>query len=159
MNFDRLVERIYSESDPGRGVATTVAGATATTIYLYWNDWAVAALIGVTVFPVAKIAASAFYSNWMRSRRRIGDQAEMKELFDKLAFEEKHLVQAFVWHGASVMTWGDCNRWEVSRSAIDSLIQRGVASVTQTADGIDEAIALDTGLFDYAELILPTSPF
>ena len=159
MNFDRWVERIYNESDPGRGVATTVAGATATAIYLYWNDWAVAGLVGVTVFPIAKIAASAFHSNWTRSRKRSGDQAEMEELLDSLGFEEKRAVRAFVWHGASVMTWGDCNAWDLSRSAIDSLIQRGVASVTPTADGMEEAIVLDTGLFDYAESIFPPSPF
>ena len=155
MNFDRWVERIYSENDPGRGVATTVAGATATAIYLYWSDWAVAALVGITIFPIAKIAASAFHANWSRTRRRSDDRAELEQMLERVGFEERRVLQAFVWHGASVMSWKECNTWEVSRSAIDSLIERGVARVTDDTDGI----ALDTKLFDYAQSTLEKSPF
>ena len=155
MNFDRWVERIYSENDPGRGVATTVAGAMATAIYLYSSDWAVAALVGVTIFPVAKIAASGFHANWTRKRRRSEDHAEFGELLDRLGYQERLVVQHFVWHGASVMTWGECNTYDLSRSAINSLIERGLAKEAEEAQGV----AIDTRFFDYAQTTLEAHPF
>ena len=102
-----LTERIYSESDIGRGIATTVAGAAGLATYHYWNDWVVAAFVTIIIFPVAKILASAIHSLWSRSRQRSDSRGQIEELFEKLGAEEKHVVQAFVWHGGSVITWGE----------------------------------------------------
>ena len=160
MDFDRWVERIYHERDVGRGIATSVAGTVGLITYLYRDDWVVAAFVAVMVFPVGIILASAIHSNWIRSRERSCSKSQVKEVFESLGSEEKAVVQAFVWHGGSVMTWSACNRsgW-VSVAGMESLINRDLVHRTVTADGMFEAFALDTHLFDYAQIVLPNEPF
>ena len=62
MTIDRWLERIYGESDLGRGIGTAAAGAAALASYLYWNDWVVTACVGIIVYPVGRILASAIQS-------------------------------------------------------------------------------------------------
>ena len=160
MNFGRWVERIYGERDIGRGIATSVAGALGLTTYLYWGDWVIAAFVAIIVFPVARIVASTIHSHWSKSRQRIDNVGKIEELFEKLGSEEKAVVQAFVWHGGSVITWAECNRSaEFSAIGIESLINRGLMHATMTADGMTEAFALDTKLFDHALTVMPDFPF
>ena len=85
---------------------------------------------------------------------------ELKDLFDQLGWEERAVIQAFVWHGGSVITWGECNRSpQLSTAGIESLINRNLVHTSVTADGMTETFALDTQLFDYAQKVLPKSPF
>ena len=160
MNLDRWVERIYNESDIGRGLATTAAGVAGLTTYLYWDDWVVAVFVTIIVFPVGKILASTIESYWIQSRERSYSRGQIKELFKNLGSKEKAVVQAFVWHGGSVITWRECNELSYfSAAGIESLINRDLMHATVTADGMTEAFALDTQLFDYAQTLLPNDPF
>ena len=159
MHLDRWAERIYSERDTGRGVATTVAGIAGLATYLYWNDWIVAVFVAIIMFPVSRISASAIHSRWSQSRQRSDDRGNIEEFLEKLGSEEKAVVQAFVRHGGSVITWGEFNRSpQFTQPGIESLINRGLVHTTVTADGMTEAFALDTKLFDYAQTVLPNEP-
>lgn len=104
MNLDRWIERIYSERDIGRGVATALAGAVGLPIYLYWDDWVIAAFAALIAFPIGRIAASTAHSFWTQSRERNLDKKKLSEILDNLGKEEISVVQGFVWHGGSVIT-------------------------------------------------------
>ena len=160
MNFDRWADRVYNESDLGRSIATTAAGAAGLASYLYWNDWVVTACVGIIVFPVGRILASKIHSRWVQWREERNGRDQLKELFDNLGHEEKGVVQAFVWRGGKVMTWGEANRSSYcSTSGIESLISRELIHVSITADGTRESFVLDTQLFEYAQSALPDVPF
>jgi len=160
MNFDRWIDRVYSESDFGRSIATTAAGAAGLAAYLHWNDWVLAACTGVIVFPVCRILASAIYSHRVQSREQSSSRDKMKELFENLGHEERSVVQAFVWHGGPFITWGQSNRSpSFSSTGIDSLVSRDLIHLTVTADGMREAFVLDAQLFEYAQSVLPNEPF
>ena len=134
MNLDRWVERLYNESDIGRGIATTVAGTAGLTTYLYWDDWVVAAFVTIIVFPGVRILASTTESYRIQSRERSYSRGQIKELFKNLGSKEKAVVQAFVWHGDSVITWRECNELSYfSAAGIESLINRGLMHATVTA--------------------------
>ena len=160
MNLSRWVDRIYRESDIGRGIATSVAGAAGLATYLRWADWVIAFFVAIIVFPIARILASTFHSHWRLSRKRTYSRDQVKKFFEKLGSEERTVVEAFVYHGGSVVTWDECNRSQhFSAAGIESLISRGLIHVTVTADGMTEAFALDTKLFDYAQTVVTDIPF
>ena len=159
MNLDRWAARVYDENDIGRGIATTLAAVGGLSTYLYWGDWVVAAFVAIIVFPVSRIATSAIHSRWARSRERRRTKGQMEDLFESLGSEERATVQAFVWHGGSVMTWSECNHSShVSVAGIESLLNRDLVYMTMTADLASEAFSLDTQLFDYAQKVLPNEP-
>lgn len=159
MNFDRWIERIYSENDIGRGVATTISGITGLASYLYWDDWVIACFVAIIVFPVSKIMTSTIHSRLIEARK-YGHSKEIKDLFEKLSHEEKQVVQAFVWHGGCAMTWSECEKYSSStRAGIESLIKRDQVYESVTADGLQETFVLNTELFDYAQTVLPNFPF
>ena len=160
LNLNRWLERVYSENDTGRVVATSLAGATGLTTYLYWDDWVVAGFSAIITFPIVRLSASALHSRWNRLRERDRSRGQLKDLLDSLGFEEKAVVQAFVWHGGSVITWGQCNQSpHFSAAGIESLINRDLMHASVTADGMTETFVLDTQLFDYAQTVLPNEPF
>ena len=159
MNFNKWVERVYDESDFGRSIATTVAGAAGLAAYLYWNDWVLAVFVGIIVFPVGRILASAVHSHWAQSREQNSSRDRTKELFDNLGREERQVIQAFVWQGGTFVTWSEVNRSQHFRSSgIDSLVSRDLIHMSVTADGMREAFVLDSELFEYAQSVLPNDP-
>lgn len=152
MNWDQWLDRVYRENDVGRGVATSLAGATGLATYVYSKDWVVAAFAAIIVFPIARMAASACHSYWNRAQERRRSIGDWDDLFQKLGAEEKAVVHAFVRHGGSVITWRECNRSpHFSPAGIESLINRGLLSASVMADGMTETFVLDTGLFDYGQ--------
>lgn len=160
MDLNSWLERVYSESDIGRGVATSLAGATGLATYLYWDDWVIAGFSAIIAFPIVRISASAVHSRWNRSRERDRSRGELKDLLDSLGSEERAVIQAFVWHGGSVITWRQCNQSpHFTADGIESLINRDLIHVSAMADGMTETFVLDTQLFDYARTVLPNEPF
>ena len=120
----------------------------------------VAGFVTIIVFPMGRILASAIHSHWNQSRERNRSMDQLKDLFDQFGREERAVIQAFVWHGGSVITWGECNRSpHFSAAGIESLINRDLMHASVTADAMTETFALDTQLFDYAQKTLPKSPF
>ena len=151
----RWAERIYRESDFGRGIATTVTGVAGLVTYLYWNDFVLAAFAAIIIFPAARISADAIHSQFSRWRERRERRGQTVELFEKLSWEERNVVEGFVWIGGSVVTWGESNRLDhFSVAGIESLINRDLLHRSVTADGMTETFVLDTLLFDYAMKVL-----
>ena len=161
MGLNRWLERVYSQSDTGWGIATSLAGVIGLTAYLYWDDWVVAGFSAIVAFPIVRISASAIHSpRWNCSREHARSRGQLKELLDGLGSEEKAVVQAFVWHGGSDITWGQCNQSpHFSVAGIESLINRDLMHPSVTTDGMTETFVLDTQLFDYAKTVLPNEPF
>ena len=154
MKFEQWVERIYEESDVGRGIATTVAGGIGLTVYLFSNDWVLAAFVSIIVFPIVRILASTIESYCIKLREQKNNQEQIKKLYDNLGMEERAVVEEFVLLGGNVLTWEQCNESrKISITGVESLINRGMLHRTVTADGMTEAFALDTELFDYAQTV------
>lgn len=159
MNLDRWAERVYSESDFGRGIATTAGGAAGLASYLHWNDWVIAAFVGIIIFPIVRILASACHSRWAQSQEQRYSKDQMKNLLDSLGHEERSVVQAFVWYGSTSITWREVNMSPIfTRAGIDSLVSRGLIDMSVTADGMTETFVLDAPLFEYAQSVLPNDP-
>lgn len=154
MNLGRWFERIYSESDTGRSIATSVSGLIGLGAYLYSQDWVIGAVVLIVAFPIARIVASALHSRYVRSRQSSKSQDEMKELFDKLSREELSVLRAFVRHGGCVVAWGEI-KWEslFTSTGIESLMSRGLVQSSVRADGMTETFEPNTDLFDYANTV------
>ena len=160
MNFDRWVERIYTESDFGRSIATTGAGVAALATYLYWSDWWVSLCVGIIVFPVGKIGASAFHSHRVQTREKTRGRERMSDLLENLGREEKAVVQEFVWHGSKFVSMQESHELpNFASDGIDSLVSRKLVSVTGYSEGTREGYVLDTEMFEYAQSVLPNDPF
>ena len=84
----------------------------------------------------------------------------MKQLFESLAYEEKRVVQAFVWHGSAFVLWSDVNTdVTFSSDGVEGLVHRGLVHYTTSSDGMREGFVLDIKLFDYAQSVVPEFPF
>ena len=51
VSFGHWFERIYSESDTGRGIATSIAGLFGLATYLFWQDWVVHTVSRYGILP------------------------------------------------------------------------------------------------------------
>ncbi|WP_116645173.1 super-infection exclusion protein B [Salinivibrio sp. HTSP] len=148
--LDKWAERIYSENDFGRGVATSVSGTIGLSTYLFFNDWVIA-LFGVMIsFPVIRIAASNLYK-WSqdRAKKKSIEQA-LECTFNGLTEHEKLVVAAFVEAGGTALTFSQINRLDLSSSAIESLVQKELLWTSVMSDGMSESFVLDMALFEKA---------
>lgn len=146
--LDKWAERIYSETDVGRSVATSIAGLTGLATYLATTDWVISAYCSIIVFPVVRLMSASFHRRLQAAAERHQRELELERVFDSLSVDEKAVVEAFVVSGSAVMLWRDANESDISALAIESLIQRKLASTSMTADGLRETFVLSTQLFN-----------
>lgn len=151
MNIERWAERIYNERDFSRNVATSVAGLLGLLIYLYLDDWVVAAFAAMIAFPVTKIVAGALHSRHVQRKSQEGGLEEARQLFERLSSEEKQVLFEFVRLGGSVMPWSHANKVGLHEPAVSSLMQRKALFATMTADGMREAFGITVEVFDVAK--------
>ena len=146
--LDKWADRIYSETDVGRSVATSSAGVIALITYLTTSDWVIAAFTFLIVFPIVRLLVASKHEHLKQAsdRQRLIEQAD--ELYSSLSPEEQALVDLFVENLGCVMTWGQFNRSAISSSAVETLMQRELLSTSVTADGMTETFVLDVSLFD-----------
>lgn len=147
-SIDKWAERVYAETDFGKSIATSLAGAVGLAIYLLLGDWAIAAFSAIIFFPAARLAATAIHARLARNSKRRERRSDAEHIFSTLSKEEQAVVAEFVGAGGCVLTWGQANRSPISGSAIESLIQREVLSTSMTADGMRETFVLDPALFE-----------
>lgn len=147
-SIDKWAERIYSENDVGRGIATAAAGVAGLVVYLTVGDWVVAAFSAVIVFPLVRLISTAVQSklNATAAQRRVEDHAS--SICRKLTDQEHQVVRAFVEAGGCVLTWSHVNQLHLPYAAIESLIQRGVLTTSISADSMTETFVLDSVMFD-----------
>lgn len=149
--LDKWAERIYSETDVGRSVGTSVGGIVGLSVYLATDDAVIAVFSAVIAFPVVRLGATAIHARAARRARGRVEREEAERLYGRLSDDEKKVVQAFVGAGGSVLTWGQVNNLGLPATGIESLIQREVLWTSMTADGIRETFALDSALFDVGQ--------
>jgi hypothetical protein len=145
--LEKWAERIYSENDFGRSVATSVAGVIGLVTYLATSDWVVGLFLVIISFPIARLVADAHQGRLNNAVR----QREVEETYRRLSPDEKDVVDTFVKSGGSVITWSQVNNSNICRSAIESLIQRELLTTSVTADGMRETFVLNSQLFDVGQ--------
>jgi len=155
VNIDRWANRIYGEKDFGRSISTTLSGIVGLFTYLLSKDWVLSAFVTIIVFPLFRLIASALHTRWREVHKQKLLTSEAQKEFQKFSPEEKEVIKAFVDAGGSVLTWSQVNRTNLSVSAIESLVQRGVLFSTVVSDGFGEAFALKTEVFDMGQQAFP----
>lgn len=151
MDLDRWAERIYSERDFGRSIATSISVAIGLCIYIIADNWVIAAFAWVIGFPVLRLATSAAYSSYRVRRLSESRQRRIQDLYDKLSDVEKAVLREFVKQGGCVMSWSHANRVNLPEPGVSSLKQRGILFDTVSADGMREAFGVTVEIFDVAQ--------
>lgn len=146
--IDKWAERVYTETDFGRSVATFVSGVIGLIVYLSTNDVVVAAFSAIIAFPVARLVSAAQHERFMRKKNQRMERENAENTYAQLSDEEKEVIQAFVQAGGCVLTWSQTNNMPISSNAIDSLIQRELLWTSVTADGMRETFNLEPSLFN-----------
>lgn len=146
----KLIDRIYTETDFGRSVATSFSGFVGLVIYLLYGDWVIASFSAIITFPIARLFATWGFNIIHTAAEHQKDDDLAARTFAKLSDEELEVVSAFVAAGGCVLTWSQINRLDLSGPAVESLVQRGILSTSMTADVMHETFVLDTALFDTA---------
>lgn len=149
--IDKWAERVYSETDFGRSVATSVAGVIGLAVYLVFGDWVIAAFASIITFPIVRLLAAGFHEKATRHAKRRIEREEAEQIYDRLSKGEKEVVQAFVKAGGTALTWSQVNSLSLPAPAVESLIQREILCTSMTADGMRETFALDSALFDVGQ--------
>lgn len=149
-SFSKIIDRIYTETDFGRSVATSFSGVIGLVVYLVFRDWVIASFSAIITFPIARLFATWGYNSIHNTaeHQKVVDLAA--ETFSRLSDEELEVISAFVTAGGCVLSWSQINRLDLAGPAIESLIHRGVLSTSMTADAMHETFVLDTALFDMA---------
>lgn len=152
--IDKWADRVYSETDFGRSIATSVSGIIGLVIYLIINDWVIAAFSSIITFPIVRIISTSLnekinFSSMQKKRMKSAEDA-----YNRLSNGEKEVIQAFVTAGGTSLTYSDINSLDLSGPAIETLIQREIIWSSMTADGMRETFALDTEVFDIAQKLV-----
>ena len=147
-SIEKWAERVYSENDFGRGMATSLSGVVGLSVYLFSDDWVISAFSTIITFPIFRIIASSFNERYKRKSLKSIDEENAKYSFSNLSEEELNVVRAFVDVGGSVLTWGQVNKLPIHSAAIESMIQRKLMWASVMADGMTETFALDTNVFN-----------
>ena len=146
--LNKWADRIYSENDFGRSVATSLSGGIGLAVYLLTNDWVLSAFGLIISFPIIRILSSGINEKRERNKQRAIEKERLEYSFGKLTTEEKEVVKKFVEAGGSVLTWHQVNQLDVNSSAIESLLKREMLFTSYTADGLTETFVLEQEIFD-----------
>lgn len=147
-SIEKLAERVYSENDFGRSVATSISGIIGLMVYLTTGDWVIALFSTIISFPVFRLISTGLHEKRERKKQRNIKTEDALHVFENLSSDEKDVIKLFVRAGGSVLTWGQMNNLDRSSAAIESLIQREILWTSMTADGMRETFALDSDVFD-----------
>jgi len=153
MNYEKLITAIYAEEDLGRSVATAVAGVAGLVAYRLSSDWVVAFFSAVILFPLARVIATALHSRWKVRRSETTQALRAEAEFNMFSLQERQILEFFVRKGGCCVSWGEVNRSEFPfpRTALNSLMERGVVRTSVMEDGMTEAFALNVDTFDIAQ--------
>jgi hypothetical protein len=137
-NLEKWADRIYSETDLSRGIATSASGIIGLCVYLAKRDVAIALFSLVIAFPLIRALLAPLFERLKSASERKKQQKLADTRYNSLSADEKAVIDGFIRAGGSVMTWGCFNRTALSTAAIETLIQRRLLSTSVTADGMTE---------------------
>lgn len=146
--LDKWADRIYSESDVSRSIATSAAGVVGLVTYLATSDWVIATFSVLVAFPIIRLAAASKHERLKMASGRQQKQDDADNDYCSLSAKERAVVDCFVAMGGCVMTWSQFNRSNLSNSAVETLIQRELLGTSVTADGMTETFVLSVSLYD-----------
>jgi hypothetical protein len=147
-SIDNLVDKLYSETDFARSIATSLSGGVGLGLYVWQNDWVIAAFSAIIAFPLLRLVSGAAYERRKRARSNRVVAQDASDLYARLSDEEQKVVDAFVNVGGAVLTWSQVNDLELNSPAVESLMQREMLTTSMTADLMRETFVLDHSLFD-----------
>lgn len=146
--LDKWADKIYSETDFGRSIATSIASCVGLSIYLYSHDWVIASFSSIIIFPILRILASKFNDDYIANKIENIKANTIKLTLKKLSQDELNVLNLFVKNGGTALTWSIINKSDVSSASIETLIQREILSTSVTADGMKETFVLDVDIYD-----------
>jgi hypothetical protein len=146
----KWADRVYSENDFGRSIATSVSGVVGLITYLITKDWVLSAFSLIIVFPIIRIFSTGVNEKIERNKLRAAEKEKLEYSLSRLTDEELQVVQAFISVGGSVLTWKQINNIDVASAGIESLMKRDLLFTSCTADGMRETFVLDQEIFDIA---------
>jgi len=149
-SIEKWADRVYSENDFGRSIATSLSGSIGLIVYIVTDDWVIAAFSAIISFPIIRLISTGINEKVGRRKQRNIDKENALQIYQRLSVEEKEVINSYVCAGGSVLTWGQMNNQAVSSAAIESLVQREIIWTSMTADGMRETFALDSCIFDIA---------
>ncbi len=150
-SIEKWADRVYSETDFGRSVATSVAGVIGLAVYLIFGDWVIAAFSSIISFPIIRVISTGLHEKITRRKKHKIEREEAEHIYKQLSNDEKEVVMEFVNAGGSVLTWSQVNNSSLLSSSIESLIQRKILWTSTTADGMRETFAIDSDIFDVGQ--------
>jgi ABC-type multidrug transport system fused ATPase/permease subunit len=151
MNLSEWAKKIYDEDDFGRSISTTLSGIIGLAIYLQSKDWGLSLFVTVIVFPLLRLIASTAHTRWNETKKQQLETQEALMTFQKFSDEEKKVIKVFVNEGGAVLLWSQMNRANVTVSAVESLVLRGILRNSVTSDGMTETFVIETDVFDMAQ--------
>lgn len=151
-SIEKWAERVYSENDFGRSVATSISGIIGLIIYLNTSDWVIAFFSTIISFPIIRLISTGLHEKLDRKKQRNIEKENALHIFENLSDEEKEVIKSYVSAGGSVLTWRQMNNQAVTSAAVESLIQREILWTSMTADGMTETFALESNIFDIGNL-------
>lgn len=147
-SIDNLVDKLYSETDFARSLATSLSGGVGLGLYLWQRDWVIATFSAIIAFPLFRLLSGTLHERRKRARDNRVRVQDASDLYARLSDEEQKVVDAFVKVGGAVLTWSQVNDLELNSPAVESLMQREMLSTSMTADLMRETFVLDHALFD-----------
>ncbi|MET7142559.1 superinfection exclusion B family protein [Xanthomonas sp. PPL139] len=147
-SIDYLVDKLYSETDFARSIATSLSGGIGLGLYLWQRDWVIAAFSAIIAFPILRLASGALHERRKRAQTNRARAQDASELYARLSDEEQKVVDAFAKVGGAVLTWSQVNNLELNGPAVESLMQRQMLTTSMTADIMRETFVLDHALFE-----------
>ena len=147
-SIDKLVDKLYSETDFARSIATSLSGGIGLGLYLWQRDWVIAAFSAIIAFPLLRLISGALHERRKRARANRARAQDASDLYARLSDEEQKVVEAFARVGGAVLTWSQVNDLELNGPAVESLMQREMLTTSMTADLMRETFVLDHALFE-----------
>lgn len=146
----RWAERIYSETDVARSIATSAAGVVGLGVYIWTADWVLGAFSLIITFPLARLISSRVFARLALHAGQLEEREKARLIYRRLGPSEERVVQAFVDEGCTVLSWTQVNQMSLPAPAIESLIEREVIRCSATADSMRETFVLSADVFDAA---------
>lgn len=157
MDYAKLITTLYTEQDFDRSVGTSVAGASGLLTYVFSGDWVLAVFAAVTVFPLSRLIARITHLRWEANARKLLEQREVEMQLAKFSAREREVLRFFVDSGGCCVSISLVNNSSrpFPRSALNSLMERGLVQTTWMEDGMSEGFSLDVDTFDLAQKLFP----
>lgn len=146
----KWIELIYSETDFGKSISTTVSGILGLILYLLFSDWVLAAISMIISFPIVRIIANNLHGKIEKKAKKVEEKDIADNLYNELSDNEKEVIKGFIEVDSCVMPWRVFNEMSLPSAGSESLIQRGFLDTSMTADGLRETFVLDTRIYDAA---------